>query len=692
MINNPKVWIPLWYSFLFHLSTPLVSQSINYLLPKSLISLEDFIQAYLESRNEESGADLESLMDRLEALKQNPINLQLPGQPDLDDFILLTPLQINALRAYILRYGALLSIFELQVVPGFDVETIRMISPFIRLDSLVEPGKLNLREVWSQGENQLLLRSNRILEPQTGYQTRIDKTTYEGDPYKYYFKFLHQYANRFSFSIQGEKDQGETFLRGTNSMGFDFYSYHLGFRRLNKVIDELILGDFSVSLGQGLLMQSGFGVNKNAMTTSIQRAGRILKPFTSSNEFSYFRGLAGQFRLNNKLSLVVFYSNRNKDGNVTSDSTVFSSFQESGYHRTPGEIEDEKRIHEVVFGQAIKYTGTRGSIGLNSMSAHFDHYYLKSGQLYNFFGFKGDQLSTMSVDYKWQLKNLMFFGEYALAKSGANAGIYGLQWSLDKNLDLAILYRNLGKNYPGLYSGAFSENTLANNEYGIYLGLEWKPGTRWKIAAYQDYWGHPWYKFNVTGPSLGREYFIRMTYTLKRKLESYLQYKSKIRQENHSSKSPLENLNTTVITHWRAQFNYFWSKSWETRTRVEYSIYHSSEQNDCRGVLFFLDVLYHPMQSRLTFTSRLAWFNISDYKSRIYAYENDILGNFSVPAFNDTGLRFYLNLRFDVTRRLMVEGRWARTRLFDQSTLGTGLDEIQGNRRTELKVQLRWKF
>ncbi|MDZ4709532.1 MAG: hypothetical protein SH818_14125 [Saprospiraceae bacterium] len=692
MTNTPKVWVPLWYSLLFQFTTAAYSQADTFQIQHASVPMEDVIQAYLESRQEESGADFETVMERLELFKKSPINLHAAGQPDLDEFILLAPLQINALRSYILKYGRLLSLFELQVVPGFDIETIRRISPYISLDAVSESQALNLSQDWRKGENQILLRTSRILEPQLGYQVKGGKTPYTGDPYKYYFRFHHQYSNRLSLGFHGEKDAGETFFKGYNPRGFDFYSYHLGVHRLNKFIDDLVLGDYSVSLGQGLLIQTGFGVGKNALTTSIQRGGRAIKPYSSANEFNYFRGLGTTLNLNENLELVLFYSNRNKDGTMSKDGTSFSSFLESGYHRTTEEIVNEKRINEILVGQAIKYKWKSGSLALNALYNHFDHEYLKTKQLYNTFSFKGNQLLTGSLDHQLQFNNFLFFGESAMTQSGGWSAIQGLQWSLDKTLGLALLYRNLNKNFPGLYSSVFSENTLANNELGFYLGLEWKPALKWKLAAYQDFWKHPWYKFSVTGPSQGREYFMRITYTLKRKLETYLQYKTKIRQENRSENSPLVSLNSTLLTHWRIQINHFWPKGWESRTRLEYAAYENIEGKKQLGLLLYQDLLYHPLQSRFSFTSRMAYFTTEDYESRIYAYENDILGNFSVPAFSDKGFRYYFNFRFDITRNLMLEGRWAQTHLLNQLSIGSGLDEIQGNNRTELKAQLRWKF
>lgn len=692
MKNTPKVWLLLWYFILAQVSSTAYAQADSLKIYPVSNQLEDLIQAYLESRTDDSDPALESMMDRLDVFKQHPINLHEPGQPDLDDFILLSPAQVNSLRSYIHQHGTLLSIYELQVVPGFDLETIRRITPFIRLYPDFDPPGLNLRDVWSKGQNQLILRMGRTLEPQSGYMDKTGNTGYTGDPNKYYFRFLHRYTHRMSFGISGEKDAGEPFFKKSNPVGFDGYSFHLGFHRPNKFIDDLIIGDFTVGLGQGLLIQTGFGAGKTALATSTQRGGQTLKTYSSANEFNFLRGLGAQLKMNPNVRLIVFYSDRKKDGTVKGDTKLFSSFQESGNHRTATEIASEKTIHEILTGLAVRYHWKSGHLAINSLYSHFDHYFLKPDQVYNTFAFQGNQLFLFSIDHQWRFKNILLFGETARGKSSAWASLQGLQWSIDKQLDLAILYRNFRKNYPALYSSVFSENSQANNEEGIYLGMEYKPHAKWKVSAYQDYWRHSWYKFNVNGPSQGYEQLIRISYNIRRKLESYFQFKSKTRLENSQNGYPLEKLNSTTVSRWRFQFNYKVNPGWELRSRMELVSFAEGRGLAQNGWLVYQDLLYHPVQSKLSFTSRISFFNTDDYESRIYAYENDILNNYSVPAFSDEGMRFYFNFRWDVTRNLMIEARCARTRWIDASTIGSGLDEIQGNKRTELKFQLRWSF
>lgn len=89
---------------------------------------------------------------------------------------------------------------------------------------------------------------------------------------------------------------------------------------------------------------------------------------------------------------------------------------------------------------------------------------------------------------------------------------------------------------------------------------------------------------------------------------------------------------------------------------------------------------------------RLQYFETDNYDSRIYAYENDVLYGFSIPAFSDKGYRYYTNINYDFSKKLSVWLRWAQLIYLNRNTVGSGLDEIQGNRRTEIRMQLIWKF
>jgi hypothetical protein len=89
---------------------------------------------------------------------------------------------------------------------------------------------------------------------------------------------------------------------------------------------------------------------------------------------------------------------------------------------------------------------------------------------------------------------------------------------------------------------------------------------------------------------------------------------------------------------------------------------------------------------------RLQYFETDSYDSRIYAYENDVLYSYSIPPFSDKGFRYYVTFNYDLTKKISFWLRWAQTIYKDRKTVGSGLDEILGNKRSDLKIQARYVF
>jgi hypothetical protein len=88
----------------------------------------------------------------------------------------------------------------------------------------------------------------------------------------------------------------------------------------------------------------------------------------------------------------------------------------------------------------------------------------------------------------------------------------------------------------------------------------------------------------------------------------------------------------------------------------------------------------------------VAYFSTPGYNSRIYAYEDDVLYSFAFGMYSGKGFRTYLNLKYNLAKKLNV---WARYALFyyrNVETVGTYLDEIEGNKKSEIKLQLRYQF
>jgi hypothetical protein len=103
-------------------------------------------------------------------------------------------------------------------------------------------------------------------------------------------------------------------------------------------------------------------------------------------------------------------------------------------------------------------------------------------------------------------------------------------------------------------------------------------------------------------------------------------------------------------------------------------------------------VLYKPRRFPLSFTTRFSLFDTDGFQSRFYSFENNLLYTFSIPAYYNRGTRFYLNLRYKGIRNLTLEGRIAQTFWKNQGTFGTGNEQIQGQTRTQVSAQIKYKF
>ena len=109
-----------------------------------------------------------------------------------------------------------------------------------------------------------------------------------------------------------------------------------------------------------------------------------------------------------------------------------------------------------------------------------------------------------------------------------------------------------------------------------------------------------------------------------------------------------------------------------------------------KGFTVLQDITWH--FPKIELSGRFAYFKSDDYDSRQYVYEKDMLYAFSIPAYYDVGTRHYLMARYALSKSMKVWIRWSQTRYADLDKISSGLNEIQGNKRSELKAQVMYQF
>ena len=336
--------------------------------PKPAIDLESFIERLFPIQEED--IDYESIYEVLFQLYLNPIDINQANAEALQSTYLLSPAQISQLIAYRHSFGPLLSLYELQAIPEFDLQVIENLIPFITLGD----SGLRSRKFWDRVKEEeqayILLRHQRTWETRRGFTPAATSTNgtvssrYLGDPNSLYLRFRIQHTRDFSLGMTLDKDSGEQFTwdRKTARYGFNFFSFHLTRFAVGKW-KTIALGDFQASFGQGLVFGAGYTLGKGAETVpTVRRSSIGILPYTAALEFGFFRGIGATRYLKNwQVSIIASHAAR--DGRISSlvDSLesqfeTISSFNQSGMHRTPSELATKNQLRETNFGGNIHYS------------------------------------------------------------------------------------------------------------------------------------------------------------------------------------------------------------------------------------------------------------------------------------------------------------------------------------------------
>ncbi|MCO6496053.1 MAG: helix-hairpin-helix domain-containing protein [Chitinophagaceae bacterium] len=652
--------------------------------------LPDEIENRLEemtANNEDENPDDDTYLQDLEYFSRHPLNINTVDRETLQKLNILSPAQIDHFFSYRQMLGKFVSIYELQAIPLWDVATIRKIIPFVGISSAESFS--SLKDRFKGGENTLLLRYTRILEKSEGYlrDPNAGKSYYPGSPDKYFLRYKYRFKNKLQYGLTAEKDAGEQFFKGNQKQGFDFYSAHL-FARDIGIVKAIAIGDFAVNFGQGLVQWQSLSFSGPSEGLFIKRQGEKLRPYVSAGEVMFNRG-AGITLEKNRWQGTAYVSFRSMDATAGSDTLDFvSSIRQSGFHRTQSEIDGQNLLKQFSYGLNLQYSTSRFRIGFNTAQFHFSTPVVKSSELYKKYATPGSFAGNYSVDYSYTLGNAHFFGEVAMDSRQSFATVNGVGISLNRYVDVSLLHRDISMKYLTLYGSAFTQSSTVNNENGFYTGINIKPNNVLRIDAYADVFKFPWLRYRVDAPSVGTEMMFQIYYTPSRQAQFYVRYRSTNKGINQTvdgnKSSVVENISRQTL---RAHVIVKVSNAITFRSRVENSWYGSAS-----GFMIYADVIAKPRMSRLSGNARLQYFETDNYDTRIYSYENDVLYSYSIPMVYGKGFRYYLNLRYNLFKDVSLWTRIAQTRYLDRDVIGSGLDKIDGKAKTELKVELYWRF
>ncbi len=654
-------------------------------------SIRDIIEDLAESLSDDY--DLSELEERLMYFQKHPINLNYTSLGELKSLIFLSPIQINAFFEHLKAHGNLIDILELQSIEGFNLETIQKLSPFVTLKQtdLLEP--ITLYNLSKFGNHDLLFRFGIGLETPKGY-VKLSGSHYLGGKERLLIKYKYNFSNRVSASLILEKDAGERFMKSNQQLFFDLQSFHIGIYP-RGIFKKIIIGDYTLQFGQGLTLWSGFAFGKSPDITNIVKKDVGLKAYTSTNEYSFQRGIATKVSLLKNVSLTSFLSYRNLDASISlnhNGEEVLANINETGLHRTETEIKNRHSVSQQLYGAILQYETNNLNIGAIIYHTSFNKAFVTDGQVYNSYRFTGRELTNIGFHYNYTFKNIYFFGEYGKSLYSGLAHLNGALISLSSKVSTVLMYRNYQRNYHNFYNQAIAESTDANNELGFYTGLNITPLKSLSLLFYADYFKFKWLKFRIDAPSNGYELLGQLSYTPTKKFRATLRYKTELKQQNTALVVPVNFIEDVKKESYRADVNWQLNKSLNFQNRLEISQFKKGIPKPEFGYMIYQDIAYTAPLSKISGNIRVAYFNTSSYDSRIYAYEDDVLYNFSFGMYNGKGTRTYINLKYKLFKKADV---WARYAIFyypEAVSVGSGLDEIKGKTKSDVKLQLRYQF
>ena len=662
--------------------------------------LDEMMESLAEQQDEE--ADYSELVEDLLYYLDHKMNINAPNYEDLMNLFGFTDFQIYSLKRYLDEHGQLYSIHELSTIEGLEAKTISRIINYIEIAPLVQKEKFNLKKAFKYGKNSVLMRYAQVLEEQKGYsppkEGELEKNPnarYLGSPQAYLFRYKFNYKNQLQFGLTAQKDAGEPFFKGANQQGFDFYSAHFFIKNIGFV-KSLAIGDYHLSYGQGLAMNMGFAMQRPENSITIFRNATGLKPYSSANEYNYLRGIAAKLDCK-VLDFTLFYSYKHLDATVidnslSSEDAYIEALQRTGYHRTMSEMARKNAIGQHLTGIHLDFPFRIAHIGATAFYTHLEKPLQRKLTFYNAYEFAGQDNVNISIDYKAIVRKTSLFGEIALSKNAAIATINGLIFNIDSRFILSLSHRYYGRDYQALNANAFGEFSTIANEQGVFMGFQAILSPKFTLHSHVDYFKYNWLQYRIDAPSDGFSAQTKLVFVLNRRFSAYVRFRYKSKAINYATEHYNEIAHFDYQSY-RLHFSYQPKSEVILKSRLEIVNYrpHAAAFFH-QGYLIYQDVGLRFQKIPLTLTTRFALFDAYSFDERIYTYEDDVLYGYSIPSFYNKGSRMYLVAKIAINRHLDAWFRIAQTFYRNQNSIGSGLSYIDGNTKTDVKVQVMVKF
>lgn len=649
----------------------------------STLTWEDFVSIMADETDEEYGPDTE-LFENLHDIHCNPMNLNTITQDELHQLPFLSEDDIKNIMFYIDNHRPLYSTGELMFIISLDRQKRMMLQLFCYAGE-VKGNDYSIKNIFRYSHHEAIIRTDIPFYTKAGYEN-IDDSILIKNPNKKYlgnqlyqsFRYNFSSQNHFFAGFQMEKDAGEKYI--------DHISGYAMIKDIG-IFHTAILGNYRVSFGHGLVINTSSLFGKAMKLSSMEIIDKGITRHSSTSENGYFRGAAASLKFGNTL-ISSYISYKDADGTFNSDSSGILSIKQDGLHRTPLERSKKGNIAITDFGGNIhfdlKELQLSATCAVTHINAPLSPKYDTPNTIYKMYSPQGYDFSAYSISYSYRITHLLFTGETAINSKKGFATLNQLQWCPNSLNTITLIQRQYGAKYYALNARAFGDNTNAQNERGIYLGVNSSAISKLNLNGYIDAIYFPWLKYQTGNSSYAFEILGQLTYEISNNQKLNFRYRYKSKQKDSKNDDCLVWKNNH---NFRFQYNLNIKDNIICRTTLT-GVINNIENSTSKGYSIGQSFRYtSPEKFRLD--ASIIYFNTDSYDSRIYNYESSPQYSFSMNSYYYKGIRATLLSTWHMTKQISLTGKISSTIYLDRSTIGSNLDLINSNNKEDLLLQLK---
>ncbi|MDM8001808.1 MAG: hypothetical protein QUS66_02700 [Bacteroidota bacterium] len=622
-------------------------------------------------------ADPAALLEELEDLKTSPVNINSGDEKEISRLFFLTEFQVMVLADHVRKNGSVVTLYELALLPAFDRNTVLLMAPYVSL----EPMALKGGKSYSRSLVTLTLSS------------RFSGTGTGTEGVRSLLKMKHEQGS-FSFGFTAENDPGESFSFKT-APGTDFLSGYIEYQG-NGIIKRIIAGDYAVRAGEGILLSSSQWMGSWLSSPSFMSGRSTAAPYTSTEENSFFRGLS--LTIGNMNAGAVLFASANKiDARILydEDSSVIGviNLVSGGIHITKSQLEACNSLTETVAGIRLSACAEKVRGGLTAAATWFSlPFEPDMTQPENLHSFEGDRLFNVAADIRAGTGSVLFFAEAGMSFSGHPAGTdrlnpgdswaatAGLRAKPSGRVTFNSLIRHFAPGYHAFHSGAFKAGSGSGNETGLSASVHLEAARHLFITLAADHYRIPAPRYRSSSSSVGNRIELKGEYQPRDNISLRLTCTSSSREYDAAAESGAPSSETHTRQQLGLVFDISPSGTLRLTTRASASFITPSQEN---GYLLSQDFSYSFRAIPLKLWFRYALCSTGGWDSRLYAWENDLLSSFSIPALYGEMTRSFIMLSWKPADRVEVRVKYG----FTDSANNPG-----GGLRQEFKGQVRIGF